>query len=429
MLKSLKNELTSISAKRLAGGLFVLAFAAVGSYILFSAHASTVTAASEAESGTLVSPATTVSDSSASGGSAVKFGSSPSGGSGFVTTSGQSFMLNGQPIKFIGFNPNGMIGDCWSGNNWTTAQMDTYFSNLPPNGISRIFAVANNAGGVGYVQTIVQEAAKYNQHLIIGLSDGNSNCSDFIGAGTNGVQGSGKTLTFYQSGWKSQYLTWLNQVVTALKDSPNVAVWEIQNEPFHSGNGEGGVTVVGQGIPLSTAESFVNGAAAAIRADDPNHLVSIAPADVGDMGGESDYQALFTNLDVLDFHDYSWDWGGGATISGDLSEVKQAATALNKPYMADEIGVSGGAGCTSSTPNPNTADSSSNVSGFSLANRKTWLINKVNTELSSTGTNGGMSGAVFWNYLLPSEGGYSCGFNMSPTDPMISAVNNYVMPN
>jgi len=354
----------------------------------------------------------------------------PSSNSGFITASGTQLMLNGKPFRFIGFNPNGIIGQCWSGNNWTTAEMDTYFSNLPANGMARIFAVQNNPGGVSYIESIVNEATKYHQHLIIGLSDDNSNCSDLNGSG-NGQQGSGKTLSYYQSSYQSgsNYANWVKQLVTPLADNPTVAIWEIGNEPFHSGNGEGGATVVGQGIPLSTAQAYINGADTLIKAAGAKQLISIAPADVSDMGGAADYQALFSKLDILDFHDYSWDWGGGQTISGDFAQVKQAAKNLNKPFISDEVGVSGGSGCTSNTPNPGTADTSANHSGFSLAARKTWLINKTNMELSTTGTNGGASGVVYWNYLNANEQGYRCGFNMSPSDPMISAVKNYKLPN
>jgi uncharacterized membrane protein YgcG len=365
-----------------------------------------------------------------SGGGSTSGGGGTTSSSGFVTVSGSHLMLGGQAWRFIGFNPNGMIGNCWSGNNWTTAQMDSYFSSLPANGMSRIFAVQSNPGGAAYVESIVNEASKYHQHLIVGLSDANSNCSDFDGAGTNGVQGSGKKLSYYESAYKpgSNYSNWVNTLVKPLANNPTVAIWEISNEPFHSGNGEGGATVVGQGVPLSVAQAYINGSSALIKAAGAKQLISIAPADTYDMGGASDYKTLFSGLSLLDFHDYSWDWGGGTQISGDFAQVKQAAQALNKPFISDEVGVSGGPGCTSNTPNGGTADSSANHSGFSLAGRESWLMNKTNTELNTSGSNGGSSGLVYWNYLNANEQGYSCGFNMSPSDPMISAVKNYKLP-
>jgi hypothetical protein len=61
--------------------VFILA-AGLGVYLLVSGHAATLAVSKETESGTLSGNATTVSDSSASGGSAVKFGTTTSGGGG-----------------------------------------------------------------------------------------------------------------------------------------------------------------------------------------------------------------------------------------------------------------------------------------------------------------------------------------------------------
>lgn len=341
----------------------------------------------------------------------------PALSSGFVTTSGTNLMLGGKPIKFIGFNPTGMIGQCWSGNNWSTADMDAYFKSLPPDGISRIFAVQNNTGGANYVETIVQEATKYHQHLIIGLSDDNSNCSDLDGSG-NGQQNSGKTLAYYESAYKSgsNYANWVKQVVTPLANNPTVAIWEIGNEPFHSGNGEGGATIVGQGVPLSVAQAYVDGSAALIKAAGAKQLISIAPADIGDMGGVSDDEQLFKNLNVIDDHDYSWQNGEGE-VSGDFSSLQKMSTDLGKPFIIDEAGVPAGSGCTSSTP------SWTSNAGLSASARESFLMTKANDYFK-----GGASALVFWNYLLATESDNSCDYAMFPSDPMIGAVSGFAIP-
>jgi hypothetical protein len=54
-------------------GAFAVVFAVVGSFLLFVSHAATPAASVETESGTVTAPAIRVSDSTASGGSAVKF--------------------------------------------------------------------------------------------------------------------------------------------------------------------------------------------------------------------------------------------------------------------------------------------------------------------------------------------------------------------
>jgi hypothetical protein len=236
--------------------------------------------------------------------------------SNYITASGTSLMLNGQPFQYIGFN-TGMEGVCWDGNNWSTAQMDTYFSKLPPNGMTRIFAVRN--AGTSIVGQVVTEAARYNQHLILALGDDNSNCSDTDGS--PGGAGSGKTLAFYQGGWQGNYLSWVNTIVPMFANNPTVAMWEIANEPFHTG---------ATNVDLATMESYVSGAAAAVRADDPNHLISVAPADTGDLGGPSNYTSVMSdpNINVLDFHDYAWDFENGAEESSNFSRCNPPRSSL-----------------------------------------------------------------------------------------------------
>ncbi len=58
----------------------ILAFGAVGTVLLLTSHAATNTAAFEAETGTVSSPASSVTDSGASGSSAVKFQAASTGG-------------------------------------------------------------------------------------------------------------------------------------------------------------------------------------------------------------------------------------------------------------------------------------------------------------------------------------------------------------
>jgi hypothetical protein len=342
--------------------------------------------------------------------------------SGFVSVSGRNLMLGGKPYRFVGFD-FGPVGDCWD-TNYTTAQMDAYFSALPANSMARFFAPDDGSDSAAFVASVVHEADKYSIKLIISLGDANSDnqCDPTDTAST----GSGKTTAYYQTAATSgsEWEKWVHSVVPPLASDPGVGIWEITNEPFHEGN------TFYNGVSFSVMQSYVNNAAAYIRSLDKNHLVSIGIADVGDAGGsESDYQALFANLSILDFHDYSWDWGGGTVISGDLATVKQAATKLNKPYMSDEMGISAGPACTSFTPNGNTADTSTNKAGIgSLATRVTWLRNKINTELATTGTNGGMSGVDFWQYVPAGWNEGNCNFEFQPSDPMIPAVKSYKLP-
>jgi hypothetical protein len=409
---------SSLSFKRVSLLIFVAIFLVAGTLLLMSTHAATGGVLVLSQRGALTGPASLVSDPGASNGQAVRFGSF-SKPSAFVAAAGTSLILNGQPFRFIGFNPTGMTGICiGSGSNWTVAQMDAYFSNLPANGMSRVFAVQTVPAN--YVLSIVTEAAKYDQRLIMVLGDDISYCKDTDGA--PGGEGSGKTAAYYQSGWKGNYLKWISQIVPLLANSTTVGMWEIANEPFLKG-----ATLSQIGLPA--AQAYINGAAAAIRAADPNHLVTIGTSSVSSFGGASTYQTLFSVLDILDFHDYSWVSENGAVVASDFALVKTAAQNLHKPFMVDEAGAAGGSGCTTSTPNPNTFDSASNVAGLTLAGRVSYLVTgKANTYLGS-GTSGGAAGIVFWDYALAGQTDGPCSLEMQPNDPMVSAVKNYVLPN
>jgi hypothetical protein len=308
--------------------------------------------------------------------------------SGFVTASGSSLYLNGTKTQFIGFDAPGMLGPCWSGTTWTTAQMDAYFAGLPANGITRVFAV--EPGGTAFVQEVVTEAAKYGQHVVLVLGDDDSYCDDTNGA--PGGQGTGKTVSYYESGWEGQYLSWINTVVPMFADNPTVAMWEIANEPFH--------IVSGGTLTLTQEESYMNGAAAAIRADDPNHLIESGLADSADAGGTSEYDAVQSgpNIDVVSFHDYAWDYEGGAVTSS----MAPIAQATGKPVFVGEAGVEGGTSCTAST-------------GLSLNDRVSYL-----TEKWADYEADGFAGIDFWDYEVGSSS--SCAYEFYPGDPMISAV-------
>jgi cellulase (glycosyl hydrolase family 5)/dockerin type I repeat protein len=317
----------------------------------------------------------------------------PSPATGFVTRSGNSLSLNGQVTQFIGFNTYGMTG-CFNGTAWTTAQMDQYFSGLPANGLTRIWAFQYY--GTSIINTILTEAAKYNQHVILSLGDDDSHCNDSQDA--PGGDGSGKTLAFYQSDWQGAYLTWVNTIVPMFKDNPTIAMWEIANEPFHAGPGADPA--------LSVQESYLNGTSAAIRADDPNHLIETGANDTADFGGLSNFEAAQSgpDIDVVSFHDYAWDYENKAVDSANFTSAQTAATADNKAFIGGEAGVEGGTGCTATT-------------GLSLQAREQYLQQKTSNYMAK-----GIGALDFWEYEPANSHNATCAYEIFPGDPVIPMV-------
>lgn len=101
----------SLDRQRLTAALSVLVVAVLGVYFLGASHAATFATSSEAENGTISGNASTVSDSNASGGSAVKFGSTSLSGPSFLT----GISSNGRYLVDQSGNPYLVNGDSdWS---------------------------------------------------------------------------------------------------------------------------------------------------------------------------------------------------------------------------------------------------------------------------------------------------------------------------
>lgn len=328
--------------------------------------------------------------------------------SGFVTASGTNLMLNGSVVKFIGYDAYGMEG-CWNGaggSAWTDTQLDTYFGSLPTDGLTRIWAPESY--GTSTLTNIVNQASKYHQHLVLSLGNDDGACDPTA----DDPGQSGEPLSFYQGGWKTQYVAWVNKVVPLFANNPTVAMWEIANEPGQSTS-----------VPTSTMESYLSGAAAAIKAVGPKQLVESGFNDTANAGGSvADYEAVQSSpdLNVISFHDYSFDFEGKATLSGHFTDAQQAAKALNKPFIAGEVGVEAGA---------------SNCTAYlTQSQRVSYLETKTNDYLKGTGPNGtgspAASAVMFWDYV-PEGAGPTCSaynYDITPSDPVVSMVQRYVAP-
>jgi hypothetical protein len=418
--------------------VFVSLFAVVGVIVLISAYAAVENWATSilAQAGTVSGNATVVASSGAVGGRAVEFKSSastpaptptpaptatptPTSGTNFISASGTNLMQNDKVYHSIGFDFSA-VGDCWSGTNWTTAQMDTFFSALPSDSLARFFAPPDSTDSAAYVESVVKEADKYNIHLIVALADDDVD----INCDPEDSANNGRTAAYYTNApvAGSTYANWVKSVVTPLANDPGVGIWEVANEPMHAG-----VNLYDGQVSQATFNTYVKDGAADIKAAEvagagsAKQLISIAPADMGDVdgGNESNAQTVFSYLDVVDDHDYSFDsTQGSPAVNPDFATEEQVAKALNKPFMVDEAGVEAGS-CSSSTLY-NAWDNGSQ--GTTLANRVTLLVNDKATDYF----NNGNSSINFWLYTGDTGG---CNYeNINSSDPIMAAVRGYTIP-
>jgi hypothetical protein len=390
--------------QKLAGLIIVLAVVITGITILIASHAQGPYTSAIATNGVLAGNAQPNTDSTADGGKSVLFSSGTSSSSSYITASGTNLMYKGSVFKFIGFDAYGMEG-CDGGVAWTTPQLDAYFAGLPANGMTRIWA--DEYWGTTVMTNIVAQATKYNQHLILSLGNDDGNCDPT----NDDPNQTGEPLSFYQGGWDNQYVSWVKTIVPMFANNPTVAMWEIANEP--------GLLV---SVPESTMQSYLTGAAEAIKAEAPNQLVESGVGYAYNMnsegGTETDDQNAQSSpaINVISFHDYSYQESGSPVLSYNFTPAQEAAKALDKPFIAGEAGVDGGPGCP-----------------MSYAQRVTWLTTKANDYFQGIGQSGtgspDISGIMFWDYQPGSTGEcYNEQYMFYPGDPMISAVQNYVVP-
>ncbi|WP_185949826.1 RICIN domain-containing protein [Microbispora sp. KK1-11] len=252
----------------------------------------------------------------------------PTAPAGFVYRSGRNLMLNGNLYRFAGFNAFGMTG-CATGDPWTRAQLDTYFSGLPPVAMSRTWAFKSY--GVDELDVIVERAQAHGQKLILSLANQGADCGE-----------AAKDAAWYQGGFRGAYLSWVREVVTRYKNSPAIGMWEIINEPGHRTTG----------VTTSMIKAFLDETAAVIKTIDPHHLIeSGAMAEFTEGTGTSDnYGTLHSgpNIDVGSLHEYDQDHND-QVLSRHLAPTLSQLYRLNKPFIVGETGIVAGPGCAVTT--------------------------------------------------------------------------------
>lgn len=247
---------------------------------------------------------------------------------GFVQRSGRGLVLDGQPYRFVGFNAFGMTG-CATGTAWTRAELDAYFSALPPAAMTRTWAFAHY--GVDELDLIVERAEAHGQKLILSLANQNRDCGE-----------EHKNAVWYAGGFRDTYLPWVREVVGRYRHSPAIGMWELINEPGH----------LTTGVTADMIKAFLDESAAVIKSIDPYHLVesgAMAEYTTG-TGTPENYHLLHSgpDIDVGSLHEYDQDHAD-QVVSRHLAPTLFQMYRLGKPLIVGETGIVAGPGCPIST--------------------------------------------------------------------------------
>jgi mannan endo-1,4-beta-mannosidase len=149
--------------------VFALAslFGIVGIIEELKSHAASISLSEEPETGTVKSPATIVTDASASGGKAIKFGTATNPSSSGITVSGGRLQLNGVTTRFSGLNAFQLGTDVSGSTDFipSDAQIDQAFTGLTAMGCSMLrgHTLGINAGlPVQYMTGVTASGGIYN---------------------------------------------------------------------------------------------------------------------------------------------------------------------------------------------------------------------------------------------------------------------------
>lgn len=313
----------------------------------------------------------------------------PATGGGFLARSGTQLILNGSPYHAVGFDANYLA----SFQNIGQTEIDTYFAALQPHSLTRIFTTdTGQYGNDSTLALLITEAAKYSQMLIVSLGDCQNNGNDMTGY--NGQ--SPLPVSFFTGGYQTYYKPHVQHVVSQYVNSTVIGMWEVGNECSSPDQN------------LATNTSFYQTMTAYIKSLDNNHLVASGSMPDYAFGSFSNYKSIFNdpNLDVMDIHEYDYDYQCSHTIvSAWFTNDLPAAQQNNKTFMIGETGINPGA-C-----------------GTSLATRASAFQAKFDGYLKNPG---GGAVVLLWSYVPASI--LDAGYDIGPSDPTTAMVGSYPLP-
>ena len=247
-------------------------------------------------------------------------------GAEFVRPVGRGFELNNQPFRFVGFNVRGAChygaGDVLPAAGRRDLQLALDFCQQARARVIRVFCAYR---GITPQQTgdrlaaVLDECAARDIYVLVALTDvyrdtlmhpaGDTPAYTYEGCCGLWLLGH----AWYQSGYQTYYKPQVLYLVNRFRDHPAVFAWQLGNE----------IRDIGYG---STFLAFCHDMAAAIRAVDPNHMISIGL--IGAWHAQTDALQLYQPFDFVSSHNYN---GGG-------DDDTWIAVQLNKPYVVDEAG-------------------------------------------------------------------------------------------
>lgn len=205
----------------------------------------------------------------------------------FVKNINGQFSLDGQPFRFVGTNMYSLARE-------KPEIQNAMLKEAAEQGFTTVrFWAYENYGATPEILTrLADMAQEHNLKLIPCLADRWVMSEEDL-----------KNDHFYTEGYKRDYLPRTLEMTTALKDRPEIMMWELVNEP--------------ETEAFESMYTFSKTVSEAIKAENPNQLVSLGTiGGIGDKFGSQmsrfntdNFKKLYSipSLDAASIHNYSYD--------------------------------------------------------------------------------------------------------------------------
>ena len=266
--------------------------------------------------------------------------------SGIVQKQGATFVLNGSPFVFTGFsiyNANSrFVSTCWDTLNEGTSLSDS-LSLLGGQEVFRAWfyqglALTNGVRDWSAFDKTLAVAAAHNMRVLLSLSGEGGDCKDF-------PVDSHKYEAWYLNGYNQpetsgvSYLQWIQEVGARYRNNPAVFGYQLMGEAEDPIDASGTCS----STSVATLKAWADASAAAIKAVDPTHLVTVGVIGTGQCGASGTaYQGLHSgpNIDFCTVEDYG---SPAVALPGDqwngmLTRIAEC-NAMGKPLVVSESGI------------------------------------------------------------------------------------------
>ena len=235
-----------------------------------------------------------------------------------------------------------------------------------------------------------------------------------------------RDVGFYENGYRHaedgydlSYRDYAARVAARYRDDPAIAFWQLVNEAQAPDAGG----ACDEPRAASALAGFAADVSSVIRAQDPNHLISLGPEGLGSCGTVgADYAFVQEAVDVCGIHQYGM-LTAAATGTADvqtpqdfLAAIAQCgAGGLGKPIIAGEIGVPSDLSALGARTGMATSSTLATRAG---------LLDAIVMEQCELG----LDGALLWQAVTPDQPAASASeYDIAPGDPVNDLIERWAV--